>query len=251
MTGKKKLQASRVADRISHARRNVLKLTQAEFATRMDVSQANVSKWESGKLEPETHHLMKLASLLDGRTESLYFLEAAGVPAGFFMGDPRYAEDIMPSEFGGSALPVPPLYQVPLLRDAAAAGTPRAMEENEIEAYIPVLKSWMPRGSALVAMRVSGDSMSPILLDSYVVVIDMAQRDPKKLVGKMVAARSTSGVTIKWLRNDSGIYMLIPQHTSPRFPIAVLNEGDGWGIVGAVVHWMGFPPAARKAPPNL
>jgi SOS-response transcriptional repressor LexA len=238
-----------LAEKIKSARKELLKMSQLQFSNRLGVSQSNVSKWESGQLEPESQHLMRLANLLSGKVESFYFLEEAGVPSGFFMGDPKYAEGVLPSEIASASAPPTPFYQVPLLRDSAAAGTPRAIEDDEIESYVPCLKASVPRGSALVALRVEGDSMSPLLCDGYIVIIDTAQRDPKKLVGKMVAARDASGVTIKWLRKDNDLYMLVPQHTSPRFPITVLREGDGWGIVGAVVQWLGFPPAGKKGFP--
>ena len=248
---KKVFLAHSLAERIQTARKEILDLSQRDLATRLDVSQSNVSKWESGALVPEAHHLMNLATLLEGRAESLYFLEAAGVPAEYFNGDPRYTDSSMPSEFISGAVPIPAMYQVPLLRDAAAAGTPRAIEEGQIEMMIPVLKSWAPRGSALVAFRVAGESMLPILFDSYVVVVDTAQRDPKRLTSKIVAARVGDGVTVKWLRKHGGIYMLVPQNTSARFPITVLKEDEDCGIVGAVVTWYGFPSAVKNAPPSI
>ena len=239
-----------LAEKIQSVRKSVLKMSQLQLSNRLGVSQSNVSKWESGTLRPETQHLMALANLLKNDVSQFYFMEAAGVPSGFFSDDPRYSEGNLPSEIL-STQPPEPQFQVPLLRDSAAAGTTRAIEDGQIETFIPCLKQWMPRGSALVAVRVTGDSMTPLLQDGYVVVLDTAQRDAKKLVGKMVAARDSNGVTIKWLRRDNDLYMLVPQHTSPRFPISVLREEEGWGIVGAVVQWLGFPPTPKRPARNL
>lgn len=235
-------------DRIKEVRHKVLRLTQAQLSNRLGISQSNVAKWETGQLKPEAQHLMRLAALLGDKIESFYFLEEAGVPSSFFMGSPKYSESILPTEFwlnakGGASSGV---YQVPLLRDPAAAGTTRAIDEGAIEAFIPSLKSWSPRGSALTAFRVTGDSMAPLIRDGYIVVIDTSQRDPKKLVGKMVAARDRDGMTLKWLRKDRDSYILVPEHTSQRFPVSILREEDGWEIVGAVIHWIGFPPGGKK-----
>jgi len=135
---------------------------------------------------------------------------------------------------------------IPLLRDAIAAGNPRGIDESEIVAQIPFLKRWLPRGAQLYAFKVAGDSMAPIICDGYLVIVDAAQRDPKSLVGQMVAAREGDGVTIKWLRKDKDTYLLVPQHVSPRIPVRVMREEDDWSIVGVVLKWIGYPPPTGK-----
>ncbi len=238
----------KLASKIREVRADVLKLNQRQFSNRLGVSQANVSRWESGVLRPEAETLMKIANLVQDRAEHLYFMMAAGVPTGFFMGDPKYVGASLPSELMSSIAPEPiaPVYQVPLLRDAAAAGTPRLMDEKSIESFLPFLKSWAPRGSALVAVRVIGDSMEPLIQDNYIVIVDTAQRDIKKLTGRMVLAQDGSGATIKWLRQSEDIYMLVAQNTSPRFPITILKPEGEWSILGAIIMWLGEPPTSKR-----
>ena len=237
----------RLAGRIRGLRER-LELNQREFANRLEASQANVSRWESGALRPEAQHLMKIADLANGHEDSLYFMLAAGVPSSFFMGDARWKNGILPSEILSSASPNPPepSYQVPLLSDPAAAGTPRAIDARQVETHVPFLKSWAPAGSSLVAVRARGDSMAPLILDNYIVFVDTAQHDHRKLAGRMVLARDSDGCTFKWLRNSGPTYMLVAQNTSPRFPITVLRDGEDWGIVGAVVNWIGAPPTSKR-----
>ena len=46
---------------IQHIRKNILRMTQGEMATAANVSQATVSRWESGELEPsigEAAHIL-------------------------------------------------------------------------------------------------------------------------------------------------------------------------------------------------
>jgi len=70
----------RLSRHLKSVREDVLKLSQSAFASLLQVSQSNVSRWEKDLLRPETEHLVKLANLLQGRPEALYFFEAAGVP---------------------------------------------------------------------------------------------------------------------------------------------------------------------------
>jgi transcriptional regulator with XRE-family HTH domain len=238
-----------IGERIRSVRSDILKLSQAQLAIRLEVSQSNLSKWEAGKLKPEPEYLMRLSHLLHGHVESLEFLEAAGVPRGFLEGDSRFEGAALPTEgwsMNASESSAKFLF-APLLRDPVAAGTPRAMDPKEVETMLAIPRTLAPRGSALICFRVSGESMSPTLEDGYIVVVDTAQRDPKKLVQRMVAARDQEGgVTVKWLREAGGMYLLVPQKTSPRFEVSMVSEESGWGIIGAVIHWMGFPPPVRK-----
>jgi phage repressor protein C with HTH and peptisase S24 domain len=97
-----------------------------------------------------------------------------------------------------------------------------------------------------VAIRVTGDSMSPILEEGYVVLIDLTQKDPKRLVNEMVAARdSEGGVTIKWLRKIGKYFMLVPQHTSQRHEPQMIESDDDWAVVGKVIRWIGEPPKSK------
>lgn len=243
--------ARHIGERIKHARTVVLRMSQAQLADRLNISQGNLSKMEGGKLRPEPEYLMRLSNLLSGHVESLEFLEAAGVPREFLDGDPRYA-DTLPTETWTmtSAEASSRFLYAPILRDASAAGTPRAFDQREIETMMAIPRSLVPAGSALVCFRASGDAMSPTLLDGYVVVVNMAQKDPKRLLKSPVAARNSDDeVVVRYLREISGQrgnYVLVPQHTSPRFEVLPASPDRGWSILGEVLFWLGFPPPIRK-----
>ena len=91
---------------------------------------------------------------------------------------------------------------VPLLKDAAAAGSPRAIVEGDIEGYALVHYAWCPNPANFSCLRVRGDSMAPILHNGAIVALDHTLRDPLALNQKMVAARYEDGVTIKWLERQ-------------------------------------------------
>ncbi|HEY1767798.1 MAG TPA: S24 family peptidase, partial [Terracidiphilus sp.] len=224
--------------------RERLGMRQVAFAERLGVDQGTVSKWERGKTRPTSEAFVRLAGLAQG-VEKLFFLEEAGLPEEFLDGKPMLPElrdaaaatvaDALARDSGE-------IVEIPLLRDPVAAGNPRAINERDIQARVPFLRRWLPRGGKLFAFRVTGDSMAPIVNEGYTVIIDAEQRDPKHLVGQMVAAREDDGVTIKWLRKDKDIYLLVPQHVSIRIPVRIMRPSEDWGIVGVVVKWVGSPP---------
>jgi phage repressor protein C with HTH and peptisase S24 domain len=128
-------------------------------------------------------------------------------------------------------------YAIPYLRDAAAAGTGRIVEDA-IEGYCIIHERAAPRPQNLRCVRVSGDSMAPALTDASIVAVDITRRSPRELEGKVVCARvSEDEVVIKRLRMR-GRYVLLfsdseDQHKFP--PLVVdLNENKD-PIIGQVV----------------
>jgi len=174
-------------------------MTQKQLAEALGISQVAVSRWEKGVDRPSGQALIALGRLAPD-SEKHWWFEQGGVKPH----DLRNEEAVDDRD----------LTLVPLLKDAVAAGTPRQVDENEIERRIPMLKEWLPRSGKIVALKVSGDSMDPIIQHGHIVLVDTTMRDATKLVEKMVAAREGDGVTIKWLRKDGPHYMLVPQHTA-------------------------------------
>lgn len=247
------------AEQITNVRKR-LKLSQEKLAEALSTSQSNVAKWETGAYKPSPEHWMGLARLSEGEPESLAFMERAGVPSSFFM--KGGSKGMIPTAIAEDAVREAErrriaelaasgklnelegvLRHIPLLRDAAAAGTPRAIDEREIERLIPLPRDFVPRAGTLFAIKVKGDSMDPILLEGHIAIVDVDKRDPKQLVNCMVVARD-DGITIKWLREDDGEFLLVPHHVSVRHPVRRLRRGTE--IVGLVVKWIGQPPKARR-----
>lgn len=219
--------------------RKSMKMNQREFAQlfenpddpRKPLSAMAISNWETGKDQPNHKALAKLAALTADADAKEVLLKEIGI-GGFLS---KTATVI-------SA----PVREIRLLRDAVAAGTPRAVDEKETEQLLAFPKSWFTPGGELYALHVSGDSMAPIVNDGYIVIVNTGQRDPKKLIERMVAAREGDGITIKWLRRDGDLYLLVPQHVSTRHPVRVMRPEGDFSIVGAVVKWIGEPPQIRK-----
>jgi SOS-response transcriptional repressor LexA len=136
---------------------------------------------------------------------------------------------------------------VPLLVDPAAAGEPRLIDDNQVEDMIIVRGALCPHPEQTVCVKVKGDSMSPVLLDGYVVAIDTTITERKALYRQMVAAIGPSdGCTIKWLRKSGKDELLVPQHTTPFYDPIVITNNPEWRIIGKILWWLGHPPAFRK-----
>lgn len=249
-------QLPRWAERIASARRK-LGMNQTAFAEALNVGQGNVSKWERGENRPVPDVFVRIAALVDG-PDRFFFWEEAGLPSEYFMGN---AEKKMPSEIvratktviaqsfapvGDRANKTGDAALVPLLSGAAAAGNPRAIDARDVEEYLPLPKGMLPNAGTIVAVRVKGDSMAPLVNDGYTVLIDLSDRDPKHLVNKMVVAHNGEGVTVKFLRQDKKDYLLVPYNVSPRHDVMVFRPKEGWSIVGAVIMWIGTPGPSKR-----
>ena len=206
-------------------------MNQKDFALGFEVSQGAISNWEKGVDRPSPRNLAKLASWTANDELRDFFLSESGLA------------DITSKNSTRDEKAV----SVRLLRDAVAAGTPRALDEEQIDDILVLPRRWFPRSGELFALKVSGESMAPIIHNGYLVFVDTSKRDPKKLVERMVAAREGDGVTIKWLRRDGDTFLLVPQHTSPLYPVRVMRAEGDFSIVGEVVKWVGQPGPPRKA----
>jgi hypothetical protein len=133
---------------------------------------------------------------------------------------------------------------IPLLKDAAAAGSPAEIDETQTEPNPVIIykdRSWLPHGlENYTCVHVRGRSMFPILDDGDIVAIDHAERDPKRLDGKLTAFNVNGGITIKWCKyfEDRGQVIGIPENKEEfDHAVSLLGEEIDDGIVGMVRWW--------------
>jgi SOS-response transcriptional repressor LexA len=220
--------------------RKRLQIDQVVLAEHLGVKQATVSEWENGEYSPSPMALMAIGRLDFNNT--MWWYEQAGPKFADRLKTVQLIQNVRAERKSADER----VLWVPLLHDALGAGLLRNVAEQDVDRDVPFAAELMPLGGNLRALKVSGDSMAPIVNDGYIVVVDAAQRDTKKLVGQMVASREGDGITIKWLRKDKDIYLLVPQHVSPRIPVRVMRAEDDQAIVGVVVKWIGYPTPTRK-----
>lgn len=78
-------------------------------------------------------------------------------------------------------------FPVPLLRDAGSLGTGLEINEKDVEGTALIHYSCLRKGGEYQAIRVKGNSMSPVFEEGEIVGIDVKQKNPKVLEGKFVA----------------------------------------------------------------
>lgn len=201
--------------------RKTPRLSQEQLAHRLEVTKKTVAECEQARQLPSPERALQLARLAGAGPLRRWFTQEALARIG--ADAPLVLDALLPARRAGQGpLPAAELRVVtatdwperfralqgldhyapiPLLKDAAAAGSPRAgrVTEADIDGYALIYYAWCPNPANFTCVRVRGDSMTPILHDGAIVALEHTQRDPLALNQKTVAARVEEGVTVKWL----------------------------------------------------
>jgi transcriptional regulator with XRE-family HTH domain len=227
--------------------RKSLGLTQHALARKLGVLPWAVASWEQGRWEPSGEHYAQLARLASPE-EARYFLAKLGLD-----------RETVLAKFSEASVQTPEIriytteqwkpgtqdrlrfqVQIPVLRDAAAAGSPREINERDIDSFIAVPSKFVPKGTGVYSgIYIRGDSMEPILRDRFIVVVDHTQRDPGRLRGRMVAALVQEGVLVKWLARESRRDRFVLRSENKAYDDLVLDAPETNPIIGDVVFWWG------------
>lgn len=97
---------------------------------------------------------------------------------------------------------------IPLLADRASLGPGLEIEDAKLDGYCLIYRASLDRGGKHYAIKVSGDSMAPVLSSGDIVAINVNARDHTKLKGKIVAAKTGDGVTVKEFRTRGDLWYL-------------------------------------------
>lgn len=117
-------------------------------------------------------------------------------------------------------------------RKAAAART--ACVQQVVSSSIPIQES-----EDLRQVKIFQGTTSELLA-----LVDLTRKDPDRLVGNMVAVKNALGIEARWLRWESGDYLLYP--IGPEQSVIPLRLWGEWSIVGRVC-WLRISMTA--APP--
>ncbi|NIQ03956.1 MAG: S24 family peptidase, partial [Nitrospinaceae bacterium] len=120
---------------------------------------------------------------------------------------------------------------IPLTASSIAAGQP-IIQENKIEDYVLLHVRAAGKRSNLVASRVDGDSMEPMLSSGDIVVID---RSDKRLAkNRIYAIFHEDGLTAKYVERQKELLILRPINPNSQVQIINLNENPD-PIVGRII----------------
>ena len=120
---------------------------------------------------------------------------------------------------------------IPLTESSIAAGQPIIQEDN-IEDYVLLHVRAAGKRANLVASRVDGDSMEPMLISGDIVVID---RDDRRIVANRIyAVFYEDGLTAKYVKKQKDLLILRPLNPISKVQVVQLNEHPD-PIVGRVI----------------
>jgi transcriptional regulator with XRE-family HTH domain len=234
--------------------RKSLQVSQAELGRRLGVSPMAVSRWERSIAQPVGTQLIGLGNLAYKDADSCWFFWNL---AGLMISDVMRVLPIARTRMRQS-IPVlrivnagakkrlrkifeEDLVAVPFLRIVAAAGMEQASSVHDLtraraDKFIAAPRLWCPNPKHTVCMRVKGDSMEPTLFNGYIIVVDQAQTDKKKLNRKMIVAHHNKfGLVVSRFCHLKHSEALVSDNRS-HHPVPF---SPPWRIVGTVLWWIG------------
>jgi len=234
--------------------RQGLKLSQSEFGKQLGVSAMSVSRWERGILNVPADIYIKLGNLA-GDPLCWSFWGRAGLHSEDVMRVLPAARDRLHENRLADVLVVhagspknPPLTQsdfvaIPLL--PVHAGTPGEKGDNEVdleqvrpETMLVAPRDWCPNPSSTICLRVRGNSMSPLILNGYIIAVDTFDVSYDLLVGKIVLAWNTEkGLLVSRLIRFDHTDALVSDHRE--YESVSLAPEAAWRIIGGVLWWTG------------
>jgi phage repressor protein C with HTH and peptisase S24 domain len=225
---------------------NLLKergLKKRPFALSVGLDDGQFRHLIAGRIRWNTSHLSKVAEglgispadLLEDRPRQIVYQSPPSLQIQKVDRFKRFDETFAPESY------IP----IRLLEGAAAAGSPTEVLDYELEnaqwVLIYASREWMPNDPEdYTCIKVSGESMWPILSNGDIVAVDHAVKDPVALDGKMAVFKINGGVTIKWLKfmREQGVVVGVPENRDELDHVVTLS-GDqiNTGIVGKVAWW--------------
>ncbi len=204
-----------------------LKMSQAELARRVKISQPTISDLVKGN-NSSSKHLHRIAAELE--TSPAYLAGETDDDAPVTVAPS--AMDALAEKYDLAVLPE--------LELGYSMGGGAVFDQYEHRGVVPFQRSWlrtMMRGSFddLFVARGEGDSMQPTLLDGDIVLIDTAQRDIRQQDRIWAVSYGDLGMIKRVRRLPGGSYQLLSDNLA--VPPVECTDGE-MHVVGRVV-WIG------------
>jgi SOS-response transcriptional repressor LexA len=180
------------------------KMSQATLAEKVKVSTPNISRYESGKQNPEFEKIKDIADALGVKVSELFLVaEGTNVKTG------------------------PDLYRVPLISWVQAGNLKEVFINNDIDNLEWVETTYRAR-KFTYALRVVGDSMEPKFPEGSIIIVEPEEQASNKSF--VIARQDGNKATFKQLIDDGGDRYLKP--INERYPIiALLPDFEICGVV--------------------
>lgn len=210
------------------------------LAKEAGVSTASVTTYSHGRI-PQAPELLRISKALGVTME--WLLEGHDPPCRLdpselpqprviFSGAIENAPEATNVAAMKQAMRIDDFRGVPLVEDAVAAGAARVVSD-QVEGWALVYAPLLGKRRDLVAVRIRGNSMDPVLPEGSVAVVDRVDR--RVVRGGVYVVRLDGGCTVKYVRRDGTDLVLVPEnreHLQARVPV---REGEADPIVGRVV----------------
>jgi SOS-response transcriptional repressor LexA len=236
--------------KIEHLR-HIRKLNQAEFGAQLGLSAMAVSRWERGVAEPHGEVYVRLGNLA-GDPLCWFFWKHAGLrlsdvtrvlpEVGRRLAESKIPDLSFVRAGTAQSLKHANLVAVPLLPVKAATaghhGDNIDLAEVSPESMLAAPAAWCPNPDSTLCLRVKGNSMSPLILDAYIIAVDTAQIENDSLVGQIVvASHNERGLLVSRLIRFDHTDALVSDHRE--YGSVPVSAGSEWRIVGKVLWWTG------------
>lgn len=129
-----------------------------------------------------------------------------------------------------------PLTRVPILEDTIAAGPGSDIDFSNVSDWAQVSSWRLKRQHRYYFLRVTGDSMEPLLRKGSLILVNLDRNDPKQLRDRLVAAYlpNENGATVKILREEERGQYWILHPVNPAYKDRVVSKREDEFQIAAV-----------------
>ena len=113
------------------------------------------------------------------------------------------------------------------------------LDQLKPEALWAAPAEWCPNPTRTISLRVKGNSMSPLILDGYIIAVDTSDISRDELIGKIVVAWNSKEKRLlvsRLIRFDDTDALVSDQRGNHSVSLA---NGSSWRIIGRVLWWTG------------
>jgi len=199
-------------------------MTQSELAQAIGSSQGAIARWEKGIDGAPIPAIRALGKLIAPDSRSELFAAAE-----------------IENDEDGLLQPEAETRRIPLFPDLNQLG---ALNPT-VDSYLTLPSQWLPQDANIKAAKFA-NHISSLFGDEMIALVDIRYRDPDRLLGCIVVARTPSGNDAMLLSRDGPTYLLVPiGDRADRTPRVLRSDGD-WSILGKVIKWVGDAADPKK-----